>query len=122
MMQTFPKRATSFLLMKKNKEITNYRRGVALEYETMRKLREAGMNVTRSAGSHGLFDVLGFDNSFIRMVQCKTTVKKTAFSVKTIFTSPMFGLEELYKAVVPPNATKELWIKQNRRITKILVL
>lgn len=38
---------------------TNYEKGRAYEYKTIRILESAGYDCTRAAGSHGVWDVVG---------------------------------------------------------------
>lgn len=40
--------------------MTNYERGRSYEYKTIKILEAAGYDCTRAAGSHGVWDVLGF--------------------------------------------------------------
>lgn len=57
---------------------SNYKRGVALEYDIVHLLRSHGWEVQRSAGSRGLFDVVGvkkgrrnWDTFYFCFGQCK---------------------------------------------------
>lgn len=59
---------------------TNYQRGRDLEYELKRILTENGWTTMRSAGSHGMFDVVAIregkknrDTLWLLMAQCKRT-------------------------------------------------
>lgn len=59
----------------------SYNKGRAAEYKTMCMLERAGYICFRTAGSHGLFDVIAFLKSdqtelelpIIRAIQCKAT-------------------------------------------------
>lgn len=50
---------------------SNYRRGVRLEYLLMNQLRAKGYKVTRSAGSHGLIDVIAWNKDEVIFYQVK---------------------------------------------------
>ncbi|HIP90591.1 MAG TPA: hypothetical protein EYH22_03510 [Candidatus Nanopusillus sp.] len=56
---------------------TNYHRGRDKEYRVKRALEENGMYVVRSAGSHGLFDLIAIDNErkIIWLIQVKKNKK-----------------------------------------------
>ncbi len=52
----------------------NYQAGRREEYATMKKLRANGYHVSRSAGSHGFFDICAIkDGRPVLLVQCKVT-------------------------------------------------
>lgn len=53
---------------------TNYRTGVRLEYRAMELLTRRGWYVVRSAGSHGLADIVALSpvDGHVVLVQCKT--------------------------------------------------
>jgi hypothetical protein len=50
---------------------TNYARGRALEHKVARELRARGFMVVRSAGSHGLADLVALAPSSTTLIQCK---------------------------------------------------
>lgn len=52
--------------------MTRYDRGRALEYATMKDLKTNGYETFRSAGSHGIADVLAFKPGQVLFVQAKT--------------------------------------------------
>jgi len=79
---------------------TPYQRGRALEYAFAAKLREAGWFVIRSAGSKGPFDLVAFNGSRIRLIQCcATSAAKSGDDIVAMLNVPS-----------PPNATKEIWM------------
>lgn len=51
--------------------MTNYRQGRAAEYRSIRVLEAAGYRCVRTAGSHGMWDVIGFGPVDCVLVQCK---------------------------------------------------
>lgn len=58
------------------RRVTNYQRGRALEYKIKNQLEEEGYLVLRTAGSHGLFDLIALDRPFqgkgvVRFIQLK---------------------------------------------------
>lgn len=64
----------------------SYRKGVKAEYREMEKLRKLGYTyISRSAGSHGVWDVCGIDvaTKTIRFVQVKTGKKAEAERAKS---------------------------------------
>jgi hypothetical protein len=66
----------------------------------MRILEAAGYYCIRSAGSHGFFDIVAFNSTGMRLVQCKTNGHVTALDRE--------GLQEFKD--LPPGCSKELWI------------
>ena len=77
---------------------TNYRKGRRLEYKTMRVLERAGYETLRTAGSHGLFDVVAFSSVNVRCVQVKGNNYVSALE-----------REKLELLRLPDNCTKEIW-------------
>ncbi len=84
----------------------NYLKGRAKEYRVMKEWREKGWTVVRSAGSHGLFDVIAIspppktfpgDGTLgqIRLIQCKSGKSKEAALSKVRNT----GIEVQYGGV-----------------------
>jgi Holliday junction resolvase len=56
----------------------NYRAGRAFEYEVVEHWRERGYDSIRTAGSHGLYDVIAFRvDRKPEMVQCKRTSRES---------------------------------------------
>lgn len=51
--------------------LTNYRRGARLEYRVKQRLEAAGFYVVRSAGSHGVADLVGIKDGQVYLVQVK---------------------------------------------------
>lgn len=69
----------------------NYIRGRAWEYEVMKKLESSGFTVYRMAGSHGQFDLIGFTEKYVMLVQCKTKlVDGKPEAVKVVKEEPTF--------------------------------
>jgi len=59
-----------------------YQRGRRAEYKLMRELEEDGFSTIRAAGSHGVYDVIGFkwnnnDEMVIRLIQVKKIKKES---------------------------------------------
>jgi Holliday junction resolvase len=52
--------------------VTNYSRGRSREYETMKRLRNEGWVVSRSAMSHGPVDVFAAKDGIVRLIQVKS--------------------------------------------------
>lgn len=87
----------------------NYKKGARNEYRTMRLLEGAGFTAVRAAGSHGPFDVLGWNASGFILVQVKTNGWPTPAE-----------REKLASISVPPNAQK-LVHRWNDRASQPLV-
>ena len=49
----------------------SYAKGRRFEYYVMDKLKRAGFYVMRSAGSHGVFDLLAVKSGVVLGIQCK---------------------------------------------------
>ena len=50
-----------------------YRHGAAFEYRVKHHYEDLGYHVTRSAGSHGLFDLVAVNANEVLFIQCKTS-------------------------------------------------
>lgn len=57
--------------------MTRYTSGRKAEYEVMDNLGEKGWITGRTAGSHGVMDVIAFKDGEIRVIQCKAIRYKT---------------------------------------------
>ena len=51
--------------------MTAYQKGRSYEYTIMHAYKKKGMYVIRSAGSHGLFDIIAFDGEDIYLACCR---------------------------------------------------
>ena len=49
----------------------NYRKGYVFELECLKDLRKQGWIVSRSAGSHSVYDLIAVKEGLIRGIQCK---------------------------------------------------
>jgi Holliday junction resolvase len=77
-----------------------YVKGRNNEYKIVKILENAGYTCSRSAGSHGKFDIIAFNESGIRLIQSKTNGCMTEIEREAI--------KEFKNC--PPNATKEIWM------------
>lgn len=57
--------------MTKEQGIKNARNGEAFEWRQLRKMKGSCLEVCRSSGSRGMFDIWGLAGDKLRMVQCK---------------------------------------------------
>jgi Holliday junction resolvase len=73
----------------------NYNRGVKRERRTQQILETAGYRTLRSAGSHGDFDVVGYNAVGVLFVQCKLDRDLTPAE-----------REQLAQIQLPPNCLK----------------
>jgi Holliday junction resolvase len=94
----------------------NYVRGVAFERQVMQALLKDDWYAIRSAGSHGAVDVLAWNNQSMKIIQCKTSVHPI------VLTHYLDDLRKLHLTPCTSGGKKELWAKNGRNITKILVL
>lgn len=81
-----------------------YNRGAHYERQTMQKLEREGYRCHRMAGSHGIYDVIAYNDKTCRLIQVKSTQKNVLMRVYRPDLSKMF-LDE-----TPINFTKELWV------------
>lgn len=87
--------------------MTKYERGRQVEYAIAAFLRKHGYTVFRSAGSKGAFDLIAFNQNVIRLIQSKSSADDK-YNYRQ-------DEEKMSKIVVPPIATKELWIYVSKR-------
>jgi len=88
--------------------MTRVNSGVKFEYFIRDYLVKKGYEVVRAAGSKGAVDLVGLNEREVLLIQAKKE-KQTKSYVKD---------ETRLRAVVsPPNAKKQLWIKQGTSIT-----
>lgn len=84
---------------------TNYARGRAAEYRTIRLLEAAGYTCARTAGSHGCADVIAWNAQGWRLIQ----VKRGRGGI-----SPL-DRETFAQLPVPSGTLKEVWCYCARR-------
>jgi len=87
-----------------------YKAGSSFEYRLMRKLAHKGLCV-RSAGSHGVVDIILLSKDFTDLIQCKYTEKDNA-DLTALLKGDNIKLFE--KLEVSNNTRKFLVIKQGR--------
>lgn len=80
----------------------NYVRGRDLEYRIIKLLENAGYNAIRTAGSHGVFDVIAWDGLCVRFIQAKRT--------ETSSTKYDIDIERIQDTDIPKQSTAELWV------------
>jgi Holliday junction resolvase len=93
----------------------NYIRGVAIERKCMEMLDKEGYFCIRSAGSHGLADIVAIDLNFVRLIQLKRTKKNNAHNI--IRTDK--GIKEFSNLLVPINCRKEVWVWTDQKGFKV---
>ncbi len=79
--------------------MSNYSKGRKREYDVMDILKKAGYQCLRTAGSHGMWDVIAIGPSNIRLIQVKLNRTPTPAERRAI--------EEFR---VAPRTTKEVWM------------
>lgn len=82
------------------------KRGIAAEYQAQRELTAAGYVATRSAGSHGPFDVTAVNGDEVLFIQVKSVSKPRSWR-------PV--LDELAAICRPPFARIQLWVRLYRK-------
>lgn len=82
------------------------RRGIDAEYQAQKQLQKAGYVATRSAGSHGPFDVIGVNGREVLFIQVKSVSKPRSWR-------PV--LNELAAICRPPFSRVQLWVREYRR-------
>lgn len=110
-----------FLTEKKIKKVANmpnknYLRGVRFERQILEELSNKKYITMRTAGSHGVADVIAIGENHTRLIQAKTTLDFSSLSgyKKDI---------EKFIGKFPENVLTELWIKSDRKpVIKILIL
>lgn len=77
----------------------NYNRGRAYEYRVVKMLEATGYTASRSAGSHGCYDVVAFNRLEIRLIQVKCGEANASPAERETFRL----------LPTPTNVSKELW-------------
>jgi len=85
--------------------MNRYAKGRRLEYRIMRLLEADGYKTLRSAGSHGLYDIVAWKEDDVRFIQAK---HKPYVTRKEI--------EKIEKDVMPAKCRREIWFVKDRRI------
>jgi Holliday junction resolvase len=83
----------------------NYIKGRNREYKAMKILEDGGYYCSRSAGSHGMWDIIAFNKNGFRLIQVKCDCAPTALELEEI---------KNFKDI-PDNTTKELWTFYTRK-------
>ena len=82
---------------------TNYESGVVGERKCVHELRDDyGFTAIRTAGSHGTFDVIAWNDLCLIMVQCKRVRKHRPPSRQEV--------ASIRSCAVPPGTNTEIWI------------
>jgi hypothetical protein len=87
---------------------TNYKRGTTKEYQAKKELEHLGYTVTRSSGSHGVFDIWAVNSKELRLIQ----IKRIAKALTINFTLSLFSkdIDSIRNIPSIPNSTKEIWV------------
>lgn len=83
----------------------HYLRGRASEYRVQRELESEGFETIRTAGSHGVADVIAWNGHLVRFIQVKTFTTKKVPTFKD-------DVEKISAMTLPPNSQVELWIRK----------
>lgn len=87
-------------------------KGRRAEHRVRRILEAAGYEVTRSAASRGVWDLIAWNARAVRFIQVKAGTAEASALER----------EAMQLAVVPIGATKELWIVRDREAPRSEVL
>lgn len=68
--------------------MSNYKKGARNEYRAMRILESAGYVCSRAAGSHGAFDVVGWNRSGFVLVQVKSNCWPSPAEMELLQSTP----------------------------------
>ena len=81
-----------------------YERGRRAEYMAVKQLEAAGYKAVRSAGSHGLWDVMAVNANGVRLIQVKSDedVADVKYECKV-------AAEKMSKLTCPANVSLEVW-------------
>ena len=99
--------------------MTNYQSGVRVERKAVQFLVDRGYIAMRSAGSKGVFDVIGINKHGIRFIQCKSSgetisksmIKRVGNDIETLYYR-IFGHGE---SVLAGHVFFELWAHESGR-------
>ena len=83
--------------------MSNYSKGANYERAVKKELEKEGYSVIRSAGSHGIFDLVAWKSDKILFIQVKYLCKATKADI-----------EKLNQIIIPINGRKILWEKQDK--------
>lgn len=91
--------------------MTKYQKGFRLEHEVKDWYEKQSYFVSRSAGSHSLFDLIAMNKRCLILIQVKSNgiSKKETEQIKNFNNMPIF-------------TKKEVWIKKDRRGWEVMNL
>lgn len=92
----------------RKKSNKNYRKGYKIERKIVLSLREDGFMSERSAGSHGLWDVVGVRGDKILLIQAKSIKFGNSYCENE-------SVKEFRKSKVPPCVEKYLYVWEDRK-------
>ena len=88
--------------------VTQYQRGVRFEYKVKKEYEERGCYVIRSAGSHGLFDLVAVDETGVEFIQCKygCDIKESELQQLHVFAKEHPNISVVYAHGSPRQKTR----------------
>jgi endogenous inhibitor of DNA gyrase (YacG/DUF329 family) len=102
---------TRFCSSKCSKTIDLYKKGIRYERQLKKELEKEGYTVTRSAGSHGMFDLIAYNKEHYRLIQVKSTLN-TETNINLLLKK---DIKKLMMYDKPPNSIVELWCWRMRK-------
>jgi len=79
--------------------MSKYTKGRSYEYKTMKILEAKGYSCTRAAGSHGIYDIIAWNDKHTIFIQVK-------YNCNLIKDEKIKFLDN----IIPPNSYKEVWV------------
>ena len=107
--------------MTKEQGIKNSRDGSAFEWRQLRKMKSSCLEVCRSSGSRGMFDIWGLQKDKLRLVQCKANgyiepAEREQY-IKFISEKPIWVQLEIHVRLSPKKTHKYI-IKEAKDLDK----
>lgn len=105
--------------------MANIRSRLKFENKLVEFLQYQGYYCIRSAGSRGAVDVIAINGDHVRAIQLKTTSTFKSrdagldYSLRYMFTDAILELQDV---PLPPNVTRELWVKPLRHSWRYIVI
>jgi len=83
----------------------NYKRGVEIERRIIQQLEEVGYKASRTAGSHGIYDVIAENGLGIRLIQAKRVKKGSSYKAEY-----KEAKEKMSAMPKLPSVSREIWV------------
>lgn len=84
--------------------MSRYQKGYRVERKAIEELKRKGFSVVRSAGSHGVVDIVAFNEKKYLLLQIKSNNKAPKEEQKRLASLPS-----------PENSEKQIWVHKDRK-------